>query len=343
MSPASSPSAANTGVAILLSTFNGRAFLPVQLNSFLAQTHERWVLHWRDDGSDDDTVAIMREFAARVGPERCVESPSSGPHLGATTSFLTLLRESIGAMAVAFADQDDVWLPGKLHAAVEMLADAGETPALYCARQYLVDEALRGAKLSTHYRGVAGFPACLTQNIANGNTLVMNAAAAALVATAGEPEGTMHDWWSYIVVSACGGDILFDERPQVLYRLHKGNLIGRAQPLYARALAAIQRGPVVYMTMMQRHTDALLVQTPKLTAEAKQDLALVRQGLYGNFSKRILSLRCQRFRRRTTLENLLFRFWFLTNRRRLLGTAANRRAASPSLPQPKPSYQETGD
>jgi glycosyltransferase involved in cell wall biosynthesis len=342
MSTASSPGTANIGVAVLLSTFNGQEFLPVQLNSFLAQTHERWVLHWRDDGSCDDTVAIMREFAARVGPDRCVESPSSGPHLGATVSFLTLLRESIGAMAVAFADQDDVWLPGKLHAAVEMLAAAGETPALYCARQYLVDEALRGAKLSAHYQGMAGFPACLTQNIANGNTLVMNTAAAALVATAGEPEGTVHDWWSYIVVSACGRNILFDERPQVLYRLHKGNLIGRAQPLYARALAAIRRGPVVYMTMMQRHTDALLIQTPKLTSEAKQDLALVRQGLYGNFSKRILALRCQRFRRRTALENLLFGFWFLTNQRFLFAAAKANNPAAPALPRPVPSYQESG-
>lgn len=343
MSPASLPgSTANIGVAILLSTFNGQEFLPVQLSSFLAQTHERWVLHWRDDGSSDDTVAIMRDFATRVGPERCVESPSSGPHLGATASFLTLLRESIGAMAVAFADQDDVWLPEKLHCAVEMLADAEETPALYCARQYLVDKALRGAKLSMRFRDLAGFPACLTQNIANGNTLVMNAAAAALVATAEEPDGTVHDWWSYIIVSACGGKILFDERPQVLYRLHKGNLIGRAQPLYARALAATGRGPVVYMTMMQRHTDALFAQAPRLTSAARQDLALVRQGIYGNFSSRLSALRCQRFRRRTALENLLFRFWFLTNRRFLLTGPANNKAASPNRPQPTPSYQETG-
>ena len=342
MSPASSPGAANTGVAVLLSTFNGQEFLSVQLNSFLAQTHERWVLHWRDDGSVDGTVSIMREFAARVGPDRCVESPSSGPHLGAAASFLTLLRESIGAMAVAFADQDDVWLPEKLHCAVEMLSSAGEMPALYCARQYLVDAALRGAKLSTHYHGGAGFPACLTQNIANGNTLVMNAAAAALVATAGEPEGTVHDWWSYIVVSACGGQVLFDERPQVLYRLHKGNLIGRAQPLYARALAAIRRGPAVYMTMMQRHADALIAQAPKLTAEARQDLALVQKGIHGSLPSRLLALRCQRFRRRTALENLLFSFWFLTNRRFLAAAAPKNKADARALNHPAPSYQETG-
>ncbi len=341
MSPAACAGTANKGVAILLSTYNGEEFLHAQLNSFLAQTHERWVLHWRDDGSTDNTVNIMREFAARVGPDRCVESPSSGPHLGVAGSFLTLLRESIGAMAVAFADQDDVWLPEKLHCALEMLSPAGETPALYCARQYLVDEALRGAKLSALYEDIAGFPACLTQNIANGNTLVMNAAAAALVATAGEPEGTVHDWWSYIIVSACGGRILFDDRPQVLYRLHKGNLIGRAQPLYARALAALQRGPVVYMTMMQRHADALMAQAARLTPEARQDLALVRKGLYGGLASRVLALRCQRFRRRTALENLLFRFWFLTSQSFLVAAPRKGGTAAPALPQPALNYQKT--
>ncbi len=339
MSPASCADTAHTSVAILLSTFNGEDFLPAQLNSFLAQTHEHWVLHWRDDGSTDNTIGIMREFAARVGPDRCVEFPSSGLHLGVAASFLTLLRENIGAMAVAFADQDDVWLPEKLHCALDMLACAGEAPALYCARQYLVDAALRGAKRSAPYKGTAGFPACLTQNIANGNTLVMNAAAAALVATASEPEGTVHDWWSYIIVSACGGRVLFDNRPQVLYRLHKGNLIGRAQPLYARAMAALQRGPVVYMTMMQRHADALMAQAARLTPQASQDLALVRRGLYGGLASRISALRCQRFRRRTTLETLLFRFWFLTSRGFL---AARKRGNAPApLSLPAPRYQET--
>ncbi|HTQ71190.1 MAG TPA: glycosyltransferase [Acidocella sp.] len=339
MSPASCAATADTGVAILLSTFNGEAFLPAQLNSFLAQTHERWVLHWRDDGSTDNTIGIMRDFAARVGPDRCIESPSCGPHLGVTASFLTLLRENIGAMAVAFADQDDVWLPEKLHCALDMLASAGEAPALYCARQYLVDEALSGARLSAPYQGVAGFPACLTQNIANGNTLVMNAPAAALVATACEPEGTVHDWWSYIVVSACGGRVLFDARPQVLYRLHKRNLIGRSQPLHARALAALQRGPVVYMTMMQRHADALMAQAARLTPQASQDLALVRNGLYGGLASRVLALRCKRLRRRTALENLLFGVWFLTSR----GFLAARKRGQPAKPAalPAPRYQET--
>ncbi len=137
-------------VMVILSTYNGERFLHAQLASFLDQKHANWSLFWRDDGSSDSTVAIMRDFAAILPPGRCVESPGSGPHLGAAPSFLALLRECAGhgCTAIAFADQDDVWLPDKLSNAMAWLASAGDTPALYCARQFLVNETLesRGSR-----------------------------------------------------------------------------------------------------------------------------------------------------------------------------------------------------
>ncbi|OYV30315.1 MAG: hypothetical protein B7Z81_14405, partial [Acidocella sp. 20-61-6] len=86
-------------VHILLSTYNGARFLQAQLDSLLAQSYPHWRLHWRDDGSADDTVGILRAFAAGAGAGRCIESASSGPHLGACPSFLTLLAETMGAQA----------------------------------------------------------------------------------------------------------------------------------------------------------------------------------------------------------------------------------------------------
>jgi glycosyltransferase involved in cell wall biosynthesis len=328
-----------TRVVILLSTYNGARFLPAQLNSFLAQTHENWVLHWRDDGSTDETAALMQAFAAKVGPARCRQSPSSGPHLGAARSFLALLGETLGADAIAFADQDDIWLPEKLDHALSMLVPAGEAPALYCARQYLVDEMLGGARLSGRHGNHAGFPACLTQNIANGNTLVMNAAAAALVATSGYPHDSVHDWWSYIVVAACGGRILFDERPQVLYRLHRHNLIGRSQPGHRRALAALKRGRQVYMTMMHRHADMLEQQAGRMPAAARQDLRLVQAGLHGGLGAKIAALRSPRFRRGTLLENLLFSWWFLTSRPPARQAPVANAAAAPGWNVAEPQVQ----
>lgn len=315
---------ARPDITILLSTYNGERFLAAQLESFFAQSHENWSLCWRDDGSDDDSVAIMRAFADRIGAGRCIESPSSGPHLGAACSFLTLLAENTAAEAIAFADQDDVWLPEKLRHAAEHLMLAGERPTLYCARQYLVDEKLQSARLSALHTNTPDFPACLTQNIANGNTLVLNAAAASLVAAMGRPEGTVHDWWSYIVVSACGGTIIFDERPQVLYRLHKNNLIGTARSMPVRALAAIHRGSDIFMTIMRRHADMLETATSYLSPQARKDLKIIRSALHGGILPRLAALRCRRFRRRTMLENILFGYWFVTNRpenpmRQLLG------------------------
>ncbi len=306
-------------VHILLSTYNGAAFLPAQLRSFTTQDDPNWVLHWRDDGSSDDTAAIMRAFAATCPPGRCVESPGSGPHLGATTSFLTLLAENIEASAVAFADQDDVWLPQKLKRAAAALRQAGDKPMLYCARQWLVDAQLQNRRLSVAHGKAPGFPACLTQNIANGNTLVMNQAAVRLVTAVPAPEGTVHDWWSYIVVSACGGQVVFDDEPTVLYRLHKKNLIGAARPLPGRALAALQRGPAIFMTMMRRHADTLAAAPHLLSPEARQSLRVIRSGLHGGMRSRARALLCEGFRRRTWLENILFGYWFLGDRARVRG------------------------
>jgi len=307
------PAGRQAGVTILLSTYNGARFLPEQLESLRAQAFENWVLYWRDDGSSDESVAIMRDFAVRIGPERCIESPGSGPHLGAAHSFLTLLAERRDSGAVAFADQDDVWLPDKLRQAMDALAAEGAAPALYCARQYLVDAGLRGARLSAAPREAPGFPASLAQNIATGNTLVMNAAAAQLVARMGRPEGSMHDWWSYITVSACGGRILFDPLPQVLYRQHKDNLIGSTRPLPARALAALRRGPGRFMSVMRRHADLLAAQSGLLAPQARRELSAIHAGLQGGLRLRLRALRCRRFRRRALLENLLFGYWFLAD------------------------------
>ena len=51
-------------VAILLSTFNGARHLGEQLHGYTAQTHDVWRLYWRDDGSSDESAALIEAFAA---------------------------------------------------------------------------------------------------------------------------------------------------------------------------------------------------------------------------------------------------------------------------------------
>ena len=208
---AASRSGSGDSVAILLSTYNGAPFLSEQLHSLLAQTHRDWVLYWRDDGSSDGTQEIARCFLAGLPTERAVILPQDG-RVGSTESFLRLLRTAVAAghAAFAFADQDDIWLPEKLARGIAALRQvADDMPALYCARQMLVDARLHPIALSRPVRRRPGFPAALTQNIATGCTMLLNPVAAALVGRSQPPAASMHDWWCYLLVCRrrrAGGD-----------------------------------------------------------------------------------------------------------------------------------------
>lgn len=300
-------------VTILLSTYNGAAFLENQLNSFLAQKNAEWRLVWRDDGSSDATRAIMAGFARKAGAERCLESASSGPHLGAAASFLQLLTENLDAPFFAFADQDDRWLPDKLQRALGFFETEDRTPALYCARQIITDDHFNHPALSMKFKGRPGFPASLTQNAATGHTILMNQAAARLVSTIPLAQASTHDWWSYIVVSACGGRVIYDEVPSTLYRQHAKNMIGSQVRTVSRAMAALQRGPGIYMTMLRRHVERLYEYRHLLPPHTVAILQSIRDGVGGGLAERVTALRCPYFTRATALETLLFRLWFLTH------------------------------
>ncbi len=300
-------------VAILLSTRNGAAFLQAQLDSILAQSCGTWTIYWRDDGSTDGTPGLMRAFAGTVGPERCVEIDSHPGRLGIAGSFLTLLRAAPSDRIVAFADQDDVWLPDKLLRGIAALAGVEtDRPALYCARQRLVDDRLRALGLSPHRGAPPAFPAGLTQNVATGCTVMLNPCAAALIAASRAPAGTLHDWWSYLVVSAADGVLIADPAPTVLYRQHRRNAVGAPHSAIRRGVMALRRGPDAFMGLFAQHVAALLANPQALSPQAEADLALLQQALRGGPLARLRAMRQVRSLVRQTLpETILFRLWFL--------------------------------
>ncbi len=221
-------STATAHVTILMALWNGADFLPDQLESIGRQTHRHWALRIRDDNSDDHGPDLARRFAATL-PGRDIRI-FSGPRRGAARNFLSLLDEvPHGSNAIAFSDQDDVWLPGKLSRALDRLSLVPEdVPALYCGPTFLTDAALRVTGRSPLFRHAPSFRNALVQSIAGGNTMVMNRTAFALLRRAATHRGPIpaHDWWAYQVISGAGGTILYDPEPQVLYRQHGRNLVG---------------------------------------------------------------------------------------------------------------------
>ena len=218
---------------------NGDAFLQPQLDSFKTQTYPNWTLWASDDGSTDQTHAILARFKSGL-PEGKVNIVT-GPKKGFAANFLSLLTKvDQPADFYAYSDQDDIWLPGKLAFAVKWLQTvASDQPALYCTRTELIDANGKHLGFSALWPRPPGFQNALTQNIAGGNTMVFNRAAQLLLAEAGSNfEIIAHDWWTYLVVTACGGAVFFDSTPTLQYRQHANNLIGANHDLAAPVRSA---------------------------------------------------------------------------------------------------------
>jgi len=256
-------------IAVLMAVYNGGAYLPAQLDSLAAQDHARWHLVASDDGSHDGSVAVLEAFAKEHPRTRVVQ----GPGQGGTANFMSLVAGLdagvTGGTWIAFSDQDDVWLPDRLSRGVAALIEHSG-PALYCSRTWITDETLETRRLSAARPRALGFANALVQNVASGNTILLNAAAADLVRDAA-PEAcaqggmpVVHDWWVYQLVAGAGGVLVHDDRPTLLYRQHGVNQIGANDTTRARLkrigmlLAGDMRGwNDVNLALLARHAARL--------------------------------------------------------------------------------------
>lgn len=257
-------------VAILLCTFHGQKYLAEQLESFAAQTYSQWAVWASDDKSSDDTRTILESYVAKWGVERL--SICLGPSKGFAANFLSLTcNAEIGADYYAYSDQDDVWEADKLARAVAYLqsVQAG-APAVYCSRTRLVDADNKQIGLSPLFSKPPSFANALMQNIGGGNTMVFNKAARELLRLAGKDVNVIsHDWWIYLVVMGCGGQVYYDPCPSLRYRQHCSNLIGANVSLGSRIarIAMLWRGR--FRDLNTRHFQALDRISQQLTSANK--------------------------------------------------------------------------
>lgn len=215
-------------LTILMATYNGAAFIKEQLASFDNQGLSKIKLVVSDDGSSDNTLAIIKNHCAQntIYELRLLE----GPKKGFSANFRHLILETEPDEGFfAFCDQDDIWVQDKSKWSFGWLNSVdAQTPALYCGRTRIMthDSALTDG-LSPLFEKKPSFENALVQSIAGANTMTMNRAAFAHIRESLK-QGTpvSHDWWSYIIVAGVGGLVEYDTKPLVNYRQHAGNLVG---------------------------------------------------------------------------------------------------------------------
>lgn len=294
-------------VHILLATYNGAKYLQAQLQSIARQTHRQWTLTVSDDGSTDETVNIVKAFAQN-NPHtvNLLQGPCAG---SSTRNFCHLIQHAPAGTEhdlYAFCDQDDVWLDTKLERAVQWHAQHLQQPVrLYCGRTQFVNDQLQPIGLSPGIRRPPSFGNALVQNIASGNTMVFSQAVL-LAQKKVQPEHSVwHDWTTYIVATALGGLVSFNDQPSLLYRQHDENVIGSNDGVRAQ----LARLMPLYKGRFRDWTDLNLRAVndiKSITTVTAQNLCEIFIELRTHKSpfRRLLIWRKTTIRRQTVLSNL---------------------------------------
>ncbi|MBE5970999.1 MAG: glycosyltransferase family 2 protein [Lachnoclostridium sp.] len=300
-------------VQILMSTYNGARYLRAQLDSIVQQSVIPGSLIIRDDGSTDDTVKIIKEYQRNYP----WISYYQGANVGVQRSFFDLIENyDRTADYIAFADQDDHWLPEKLERAVTCLnktCPRNNVPLLYCSSQKMVGENLEPLEIVvSRIVRKATFGNALVQNICTGCTAVMNRELIELIRThkpANVGAIVMHDWWFYLTAS-CFGKVYYDEESYIYYRQHQNNVHGailskRALLKYRVSQLMKPRGEIYRQAKEFEACFGVMMNTSKMTSERFLITKLLQAEK--KIGKRIRVILDPRYFRQKRVDDIVFR------------------------------------
>jgi glycosyltransferase involved in cell wall biosynthesis len=127
-------------VSVIVPTYDYARYLPRALDSVRAQSEPPFEIVVVDDGSTDETPAVLRRYADQV---RVLRQPHRGP-AAARNAGVAAARGDL----VAFLDADDEWHRDKLARQVTLFMERPSVGAVGCANQVIERD---GAVLRTRY------------------------------------------------------------------------------------------------------------------------------------------------------------------------------------------------
>jgi len=212
-----------------------------QLASILTQSQPIDQFHIFDFASTDDTVTRVEEVFRYVAPLRRYALHRQPDAPGPALSFfraLTQIQELVHDDDCIFiADQDDVWLPGKVQAigATFRREIANTTSGMLAVFHdvQIVDSSLKSLQISFYTGNPYQVPRDLTAdrlllcNPVIGHTLAVSGKLLRYICRHATPAHyLMHDWAIVLWASRTGRIYWYEQGPLSLYRQHTANILG---------------------------------------------------------------------------------------------------------------------
>lgn len=242
-------------VDIAMATYNGELYLAQQIDSIIAQTVTDWRLFVRDDGSSDNTVAILREYAARDSRIQLIEDGLG--RLGVSRNFEEALCRCTAPYTM-FADQDDVWFEDKIGASLRLIGEYDQQEPLLLFTNSIMTNSDLSVRLGMLYRPDEPHRLCnfLFANAGyQGASLMFNKALREL-ALPFMSNSNVHDY-HICLIGFFYGQILFLKEPQLYYRRHATTTTLNNKTFGARVAGFFKGVPMVYDKRMRDYLIAL--------------------------------------------------------------------------------------
>lgn len=200
-----------------MATYNGSRYIKEQIESILQQLPVDAELIISDDSSTDETVDIIKGF----DDHRIVFLPGQ-QFKKPIFNFENAIKHATGDV-ILLADQDDIWLPGKIELVSEHIKEHGTGITLLMMDGNLVDEnsnQIAGGMFSRRNAG-PGIIHNLKKNSYMGCNLAFTRALLAK-ALPFPKKIPMHDSWLGLLAEVYG-TVEFIDTKTMNYRLHENN------------------------------------------------------------------------------------------------------------------------
>lgn len=112
--------------SVVIACYNAADTLPATFASLRAQTERDWEAICVDDGSTDETYALLRREAARDSRIRVLTQANAGPSRARNAGVARARADWI-----AFLDADDLWMPEKLAHVAKLVPCFNNVAAVY--------------------------------------------------------------------------------------------------------------------------------------------------------------------------------------------------------------------
>ena len=207
-------------ISVCVTTYNGGKYISEQLASILQQLGADDEVIVSDDGSTDDTIALINAIAdPRIHIINHVQEPVKFKIDYSTHNFVNAMNHSHGDV-IFLSDQDDCWLPGK----VETMMKALQHSDLVMSDCAITDAQLN--PISASYNALRPFRRGLLSNFIASSFLGSCMAFRREVFVAANPfprYGVAHDIWLGMVALR-HFKVDYVSEPLMLYRRHDSTM-----------------------------------------------------------------------------------------------------------------------